>query len=204
MFTFTTRRATTDDLGALVALWQTAQLPVLELEKHFTEFQVAIDQNGRLSAAIGMQVIGHEGRIHSEAYIDFAETDSIRPLLWQRLQTLAHNLGLFRLWTIEPAPYWKKEVGFVDADSAKLEKLPTAFGSRDQEWMTLQLKEETAAPEHLEKEFAMFKEAQRAETERMFQQAKMLKILATLLAALLLFFVVAGGIYLLRHGHQPH
>ncbi len=203
MFTFTTRRATTDDLGALAALWQTAQLPAQELEKHFTDFQVAIDHNGRLSGAIGMQVVGHEGRIYCEAYIDFGLTDPIRPLLWKRLQTLAQNLGLFRLWTIESAPYWKKEVGFVGADTAKLEKLPQAFGPREQAWMTLQLKEEIAAPEHLEKEFAVFKEAQRAESERMFQQARMLKILATVLAVLLLFFVVAAGVYLLRRGH-PH
>lgn len=201
MFTFTTRRATTDDLGALVALWQTAHLPAHELEKHFTDFQVAIDHNGRLSGAIGIDVVGKEARVHSEAYIDFGMTDSIRPLLWQRVQTLAQNLGLFRLWTIESAPYWKKEIGFVEANAAMREKLPERFGSREQPWMTLQLRDEVAAPEHLEKEFAMFREAQRAETERMFQQARNLKILATLLAALLLFFVIVAGIYLLRHSH---
>jgi N-acetylglutamate synthase-like GNAT family acetyltransferase len=203
MFTFTTRRATTDDLGGLVALWQAAHLPAAELEKHFTDFQVAIDQNGRLSAAIGIQVAGKEARVHNEAYIDFGLTDFIRPLLWQRVQTLASNLGLFRLWTIETAPYWKKEVGFVEADKAKLEKLPEVFGSREEPWLTLQLKEEIAAPEHLDKEFAMFKEAQRAETERMLQRAKSLKILATFMAALLFVLVIVGGIYLLRHG-RPH
>lgn len=204
MFTFTTRRATTDDLAALVALWEAAHLPARELEKNFTDFQVAIDQNGRLSGAIGIQVAGHHGRIHSEAYIDFGLTDFIRPLLWTRLQKLSQNLGLFRLWTLESAPYWKKEVGFAEPNSITLEKLPEAFGSREQDWLCLQLKEEMAAPEHLEKQFQMFKEAQRAETERMRQQAKTLKILATVLAALLFLFVIAGGLILLKHGHFPH
>ncbi|MGZ4962707.1 MAG: hypothetical protein ACXWBP_13100 [Limisphaerales bacterium] len=201
MFTFTTRRATTDDLGALEALWKAAPLPVQELEKQFTDFQVAIDQNGRLSGAIALRIVGHQGYIHSEAYVDFSLTDSVRPLLWKRLQTLAQNLGLFRLWTLEQAPYWKKEVGFVGADSAKLEKLPENFGPREQSWLTLQLKEEQAAPDHLEQQFQMFKESQRAETERLYQQAKALKILATIIAVLLFVSVLLGGIFLLRHGH---
>jgi N-acetylglutamate synthase-like GNAT family acetyltransferase len=204
MFTFTTRRATTDDLAALVALWEGAHLPARELEKHFTDFQVAIDHNGKLSGAIGIQVVGHQGRVHSEAYIDFGLTDSIRPLLWKRLQTLSQNLGLFRLWTTDSAPYWKKEVGFAVAGAEKLEKLPEPFGSREQDWLCLQLKEETASPEHLEKEFQMFREAQRAEIERMHQQAKALKILATIIAALIFAFVIVGGLMLLKRGHVAH
>ena len=204
MFTFTTRRATVDDVKALAALWKSAGFPAAELEKRFTDFQVAIDHNGRLSGAIGIRVVGHEGYIHSEAFIDFSFTDLLRPLLWQRVQTLANNVGLFRLWTLETAPYWKKEVGFAEVDRAKLEKLPAEFGSREQPWLALQLKEEHAAPEHLEQQFQMFKESQRAETERMYQQAKTLKILATIIAVLLFFFVLLGGIFLLKHGRAPH
>jgi N-acetylglutamate synthase-like GNAT family acetyltransferase len=202
MFTFTTRRATTDDLKNLVALWKSAGFSAADLEKRFTDFQVVLDHNGRLCGAIGMRIVGHHGYIHSEAYIDFSFTDSVRPLLWKRLQTLANNLGLFRLWTLETAPYWKKEVGFGEAAPEKLEKLPAEFGAREQPWLTLQLKEEHAAPENLEHQFQMFKETQRAETERMFQQAKTLKILATIIAALLLLFVIFGGLFLLKHGHR--
>jgi N-acetylglutamate synthase-like GNAT family acetyltransferase len=203
MFTFTTRRATVDDLKPLVALWQGAGFPVAELEKRFTDFQVAIDHNGRLSGAIGMRTVGHQGYVHSEAYIDFGFTDSVRPLLWKRVQTLANNIGLYRLWTLETAPYWKKEVGFDEAEPEKLEKLPTEFGSRNQPWLTLQLKEEHAAPDHLEQQFQIFKEEQRAEADRMREQAKMLKILATIIAAVLFFLVVFGGYFLLTH-RTPH
>lgn len=203
MFTFTTRRATVDDLKPLVALWQSAGFATTDLEKRFTDFQVAIDQNGRLVAAIAMRIVGHQGFIHSEAYIDFSFTDSVRPLLWKRVQNLANNVGLYRLWTLETAPYWKKEVGFSEVDSAKLEKLPAEFGAREQSWLMIQLKEEHAAPETLEQQFQMFKESQRAETERMYQQAKTLKILATIIAVILFFFVLLGGIYLLKYG-RPH
>jgi len=200
MFTFTTRRATVDDLKPLVALWKAAGFPVADLEKRFTDFQVAIDHNGRLSGAIAMRVAGHQGYVHSEAYIDFSFTDSVRPLLWQRVNNLAKNLGLYRLWTLETAPYWKKEVGFSEADQQKLVKLPEEFGAREQPWLQLQLREEHAAPDSLESQFQMFKESQRAETERMHQQAKTLKILATIIAVLLFFFVLLGGIFLLKHG----
>jgi N-acetylglutamate synthase-like GNAT family acetyltransferase len=204
MFTFTTRRATTDDLRGLVALWQGAGLPLAQLEKHFTDFQVAIDQNGRLSGAIAIQIAAQQGLIHSEAYIDFGLTDQVRPLLWKRLQTLAQNVGLFRLWTIEQAPYWKKAVGFTQADSATLGKLPAEFGAREQPWLTLQLKEEVATPEHLDKEFQLFREAQRAESERLIQRAKTLKIIATIVAAIAFLLLLFALLYLTRHGHVPH
>jgi N-acetylglutamate synthase-like GNAT family acetyltransferase len=204
MLTFSTRRATTDDLGALVALWESAGLSAAELEKQFTDFQVAIDNNNRLVAAIALRIESQQGQIHTEAYIDFALTDCVRPLLWKRLQTVAQNHGLYRLWTTEPAPFWKKEVGFVEADAPKVEKLPNAFGSRDLQWLTLQLRDEVATPEALDKEFAMFREASRANTERAFQQARTLKIIATFLAALLFVLVLIGGFYLLRHGRAPH
>ena len=203
MFTFTTRRATVDDLKPLVTLWRSAGFPVAELEKRFTDFQVAIDHNGRLSAAIGMRTAGQQGYLHSEAYIDFGFTDSVRPLLWKRVLTLANNIGLYRLWTLETAPFWKKEVGFDEAEPQNLEKLPAEFGPRDQPWLMLQLREEHAAPDHLEQQFQMFKEAQRAESDRMREQAKMLKILATIIAVILFFFVLFGGFYLLKHG-RPH
>ena len=52
------RRATTDDLAQLLALWRAAQFPTEELEKQFTDFHVAADAQGNVAAAIGLQLSG--------------------------------------------------------------------------------------------------------------------------------------------------
>src|SRR5271154_1485404 len=109
---YRTRRATVDDLAQLAVLWRAAQMPVAELEKQFTDFQVAEDDQGKVAAAIGLHIDGSSGRGHSETFADFGLTDTLRPALWARLQVVAQNHGLFRLWTEEDAPWWKKDAGF--------------------------------------------------------------------------------------------
>ncbi len=107
------RRATIDDLEKLNEVWRAAHLPAAELEQQFTDFQVAEAPDGRIVGAIAMRVHGFEGHVHSETFPDFALSDAVRPLLWQRLETVAKNHGLFKLWTLETAPFWKKAAGFV-------------------------------------------------------------------------------------------
>ena len=192
------RRATTDDLAQLLELWRAADFPLLELEKRFTEFQVVEMPDGKLGGAIGLQIFGQEGKIHSETFSDFGLTDVLRPLLWKRLEGVAQNHGLFRLWTEEPAPFWKKDVGFVEASDELLKKIPAPLGSPRHGWLMLQLKSEAASPISIEKELAMFQEASKAETEKVFQQARRLKMVATIIAALVFLFVLIGGIYLLK------
>src|SRR5262245_48029320 len=93
------RRATLDDLGALRPLWESMHLPVAELERRLIEFQVAEDSNGKIVGAIGFQSEGRYARIHSEAFSDFGSTDQVRPIFWERIQTLCTNHGIARLWT---------------------------------------------------------------------------------------------------------
>src|SRR5437773_781501 len=100
------RRATLDDVKTLSALWQTMRFPSGELEKRVTEFQVAESTDGKLLGALGLQIAGRQGRLHSEAFSDFALADTLRPLLWERLQAVASNHGLVRLWTQERTPFW--------------------------------------------------------------------------------------------------
>ena len=80
-------------------------------------------------------------------------------------------------------------------------KLPEAFGPQGSGWLSLQLKNESASPISIEKEFALFKEAEKERTEKLFQQARFLKGLATVLAVVLFLLVIVGGVYVLRH--QP-
>lgn len=196
------RRATTDDVPGLIALWKSAHLPADGLDKRFTEFQIVETADGKLLGAIGLQIIGADGRIHSEAYSDFGLTDQLRPSLWERLLTVANNHGLFRLWTDEPAPFWKKECGFVAPPSEALGKFPPQFGKASG---MLQLKEDRAAPAALEAEFARFKAEEGARSEKMFRQARLFKGIAITLSILLFILVAIGVTYMLRYrARLPH
>jgi N-acetylglutamate synthase-like GNAT family acetyltransferase len=178
------RRATTDDLAQLMALWEAAALPAAALEKQFTEFQVAEDAQGQIVGAIALQVAAADGNVHSESFADFALSDTLRPLLWERLETLARSHGLFRLWTVETAPFWKKDIGFSSAPGQP----PEAFGPARGQWLALRLKEESADPNALEAQFNLFREAEKARREKLLQWAQALKTFGTLIAALLFIF----------------
>jgi hypothetical protein len=191
------RRATTEDLEELYSLWQFGQLPAPDLEKSFTEFQVVVAPSGALAGAIGMRLSGLEACLHHETFSDFGLADPLRPLLWQRLQNLARNHGIFRLWTQEPAPFWRHE-GFAPANGELLGKLPAQFGDARRPWLSLQIKDERALPESIDREFARFREMEQERTQRMLQRATSLRWLANILAIALFLFVVFGAIYLLR------
>ena len=190
------RRATTDDLEALIALWKSAYLPAEELDKRFTEFQIVESADGKLLGATGLQIFGSEGKLHSEAFSDFGMTDQLRPLLWERILNVAHNHGLFRLWTDEPAPFWKKECGFISPSAEALARFPLQFGRAE---AVLQLKEDRAAPGALEAEFARFKAEESQHSEKMFQRARFFKGIALALSILLFIFVAVGLFYLFRY-----
>src|SRR5262249_35968233 len=101
----TIRRATVDDLPALKAMWSAAQWPVSELEGRLTEFHV-VESGGQFAGALAVQIIRQHARLHSEDYADFAVADDSRKLFWERIQVIAANLSVFRLWTQETSPFW--------------------------------------------------------------------------------------------------
>jgi N-acetylglutamate synthase-like GNAT family acetyltransferase len=189
------RRAVVDDLGPLAELWRAERMPGDSLEKQFTDFQVAEDGAGRLQAAVALQISGPSGRIHSEAIADFALADILRPLLWERLRGVAQNHGLFRLWTQESAPFWKKDAGFAPANKEAKGKFPEAFGDREGEWLVLRLREEGADPESIERQFAAFRAAEQAKREKLLGQVRPLKWVGIGIAASLLILGFAAAIY---------
>jgi N-acetylglutamate synthase-like GNAT family acetyltransferase len=89
------RRATIEDLPALLSMWQSLSLPTAELQHRLTEFQVLESPSGLLGA-VGFEIIGREGRIHGEAFSDFGFADHFRPELWERLQAVARSKGVVR------------------------------------------------------------------------------------------------------------
>jgi N-acetylglutamate synthase-like GNAT family acetyltransferase len=172
-----TRRATLEDLPQLRAFWHTSHLPEDDLERRFTEFQVAFDSEGNLVGTLGLQMNKNQGLVHSESFASPEVAAEIRPLLWQRVLTVAKNNGLLRLWAL-PTTSFYREQGMTDVDDATRAKLPEGFGSPNADWVTLKLKEENPATVAAEREFEVFAIAQRAESERMISQAKALRLVA--------------------------
>ena len=170
------RRATIEDLQKLTPLWAREGLPAEELSKRLQEFQVVDGPNGELAGAVGLQIVGHEGRLHSEAFLHAEEAESIRARLWERVQMISKNHGLVRMWTQLVAPFWGQN-GFGSPAPEIAAKLPAAFAGDPAPWQFLQLRDEAAAPS-IEKEFAMFREMQKEETNRIFRQAKAMKLVA--------------------------
>lgn len=188
------RRATLDDIGVLKGLWQTMRFAEGELEKRLTEFQVIVGPDQRIVGALGFQMAERQGRIHSETFADFAIADSIRPLIWTRLQSLASNHGIFRLWTQERAPFWT-QTGFKPANEKAMARLPSTWHDHSANWLTLQLKDEEAIAS-LEKEFAMFMESEKQRSAQALDQAKTLKTIVTIFALLVAFAVFAAAAYI--------
>lgn len=174
-------------------------MPAGELEKNLTEFQVAENAHGEVVAALGLRLAGHDGKIHSETYGDFALSDQLRPLFWERLQVLARNHLLFRVWTEEEAPFWKKGAGFSVANEELLAHLPPSFGAGHDHWLALRLRDELADPNLLDAQFALFRETERAQREKLLQRAELLKMAGTGIAVLLFVFALLVLIWFVRH-----
>jgi N-acetylglutamate synthase-like GNAT family acetyltransferase len=199
--TYRVRRATLDDIGQLTSLWQSLHLPAEELAKRITEFQVAESPELQVVGAIGLQINDRQGRLHSEAFTDFALADTLRPKLWERIQSVATNHGLVRLWALEIAPFWS-HCGLAKADPESLEKLPGPWRTFAGQWLTLKLKEDIEEVISADKEFALFMESERQRTARAFQQARVLKFIATLLALGVLLLVMLGAFLVIRRNPQ--
>jgi N-acetylglutamate synthase-like GNAT family acetyltransferase len=201
---FQVRRATVDDLVPLRRLWQQAQLPVAELEKRLTEFQVVETADGDLLGAVGLRIQKGHGHVHSEVYRNPDQADELRGRLWERLLSLARNHGLMRLWLENGASMFWLEHGFEVAGSELQKSLPDSFGTREgQNWLTLTLRQETEAGELLEQEFAIFRESQRQETAHVARRAQFLRWLAAFLVCavlLLVAFSVWAALHLKRKG----
>lgn len=192
---YTLRRATVDDLVGLKILWDRAHLQVLDLEKRLTEFQIAVSDTGDLMGAIGLQLDSKQGKIHSEALAQPENQDYFRQLFWERLQIVARNHGLVRLWTEEASPFWTQRE-FQPADPELIAKrLPAGFGDPTKPWQTLQLREESATAISLEHEFDLFQAAQKESADRLMRQAGMLKTFAY---TLLTVAVVVCGYFVIK------
>jgi N-acetylglutamate synthase-like GNAT family acetyltransferase len=191
------RRATLDDIEQLTALWTLMRFPADDLARRITEFQVCEGSEGRVVGAVGLQIVQKQGLIHSEGFLDFSLADALRPMLWERLRSLAGNHGLTRFWTADPAPFWSQN-GLQKATAQELEKLPAGWRPSGREWLTLKLREDLETVMSADREFALFMESEKERSRRAIQQAKVLKYIATLLAVALFAAVLLAAFFLLR------
>lgn len=164
------RRATMDDFLSLRGLWTSMRFPTEALEKRLTEFQVAETADGQIVGAIGLQIAGQHALLHHEGYTDFSVADAARQLFGERIQTIAAHNGVFRLWTQENAPFWSRW-GFQPASAEILARLPGEWKPAGEKWLTLQIKDEEAIAT-VEKELAVFREAEKKHVAEVLDQAR--------------------------------
>jgi len=193
--TLRVRRATIEDLEMLRPMWESMHLPGATLEPRLTEFQVVENLEGHIVGGIGFQIGGNQGHLHNEAFTDFGLADASRELLWKRVQTLATNHGILRVWMRENTPFWAR-LGFRAATEEDLKRLPVAWNTEGPRWFTLQLKDE-AAIGAVEKELAMFMTAQKRHSERTMDQLRVLKTIATIIAIVFAIIAFGAAIFLL-------
>lgn len=195
------RRATLDDIGRLTAIWESMQYPTQDLAKRVTEFQVAESADGTVLGAVGLQIAERQGLVHSEAFSDFALAEHLRPLLWDRIQNVATNHGLLRVWTQEQAPFWN-HCGMVKAEAEALQKLPSSWRGPSSPWLTLKLRDDVETVMSVDKEFAVFMQSEKQRTEQVFKRARTMKTIATLIALALLIGVVGWAVRLFLRNPQ--
>jgi N-acetylglutamate synthase-like GNAT family acetyltransferase len=184
------RRATIDDVPGLRKLWMEGHLPSLELDKRFTEFQVATDQAGKIVGAIGFHIEQHQGLIHDEVYYPPEVAESVRPIFWERLHNIARNHGLLRVWALATTNFYRSQ-GMVEPDPESLQKLPGSFGNPQAGWLMLKLRDEVPQVVSLDREFALFVQTQKSETEEMVKKAQSLRVIAYLFLTVVVFGLVA-------------
>jgi N-acetylglutamate synthase-like GNAT family acetyltransferase len=195
---FVTRRATVDDLPQLISLWQLEQLPAEALEKRLTEFQIVSDDAGRVLAALGFQISGAQGLVHSECIAQPEIADTLRELLWKRLYVMIQNHALERLWTPLNVPFWR-EKGFERAHAEQLAALPAQFADAGRDWQVKTLRAATASAV-LEREFAQLKALQQQEAAQMQHRVRWMKRLALIVTVIVFILIVVWAVTLFKLG----
>jgi N-acetylglutamate synthase-like GNAT family acetyltransferase len=193
------RRATVDDLPALKTLWAAANWPVDELENRLTEFHV-VESGGQFAGALGVQIVRQYALLHSEDYADFGVADEARKLFWERIQKLAANLGVFRLWTQETSPFWKGW-GFQPPNPETLARLPDEWKNREGQWLTLELKNEDAINRAIKVQFAGLMAEEQQQTARMMEKARVLRTVVIIASFGIFAACLCFAAYLVMHRH---
>jgi N-acetylglutamate synthase-like GNAT family acetyltransferase len=191
------RRATAEDLDALKVIWTSMRLPAEDLGRRLTEFQV-VEASGQVAGAIGFQIVRSAALLHSEGYADYSVADAARNLFWERIQKLAANHGVFRLWTQENSPFWLRW-GFQPADSEALARLPDEWKGSGEKWSTLELKNEAVITAALKNQFAGFMDDEKKRTAQVSAKARTINTIITVAGFGIGIVSIGFAIYLFVH-----
>lgn len=200
------RRATVDDLELLKTLWASMRLSPDELEPRLTEFQVVENHENQVLGAIGIQIVKQHALLHSEGYTDFGVADTARSLFWERVQTLAANHGVFRIWTQERSPFWKS-FGFQPPNNEILPRLPEAWKNEfEGGWLTFQLKNEDVINAAIEKHFVSFMAAEKLENDRVSERVRTINTVIVIVGFSVGILSIGFAVYLFVHRNPfaPH
>lgn len=189
------RRATIDDLPALQALWQRADLPWNELEKFATEFVVIPDGNGMVLAAIGLQVEGDQALLHSEALLSPEKADEYRQILWQRLQIVARNQGVCRIWTMEDASFWNAT--FQKPTAMEIAELKAPFADPSGFWWTHQLMDSKRTQQLLDEQLALWEANRQSESTDLAESIHRIRRMAYATVGVVILMMVFMVVYVL-------
>lgn len=191
------RRATVEDLPALQSLWQRADLPWEQLEKFVTEFQVVDGDAGMLRGAIGLQRDGDQALLHSEALWSEDEGDAVRQALWARVQVLARNQGVLRVWTLEDAPFWQGV--FRLATPAEVTGLTAAFADPEAPWRMLQLVDMARLEQMVQQQALLRGDFSGGADEKFQETVRRIRLAAYGMAVLVILLLVGFALYALVH-----
>ena len=150
------------------------RLPADEMEKQLKDFQVVESADGNVLGAIGVRLSKQHALLFGEGFSDFSVADIARQMFWRRCEALAANHGIFRIWTQETSPFWKRW-GFQPANAEILSRLPEEWNTAEANWFTLELKNEEAVNEALKTKFAGFMDAEKEQTARVAEKARLLR-----------------------------
>jgi len=192
------RRATLDDLATLRTIWLSMRLPADELERRLKDFQVVEDAEGHVLGAVGIQFSKQYALLYAEGYSDFSIADVARQMFWRRLEALAANHGIFRIWTQETSPFWTRW-GFQPAGAEILLRLPDEWKASEGRWFTNELKNEEVVTAALQNKFAGFMDAEKQQTARVAGKARTLRTVITVVFFAIGIVSIGFAIYLLVH-----
>lgn len=197
----TFRRATLDDLETLRGLWRECLLPEHELEKRFTEFQLAVDDHDWILGALALRFSGLHGLVHSLALRRADPDGTLHRQLWERILGLAQQHGAIRLWTRLHGQPWN-QWGFAPPDPAQRRQVPPDFGQTGETWWTLKLRDEPLKLIAAEEQLEAYLELERSKTDLMIRRGRFLKIAATTFAAVLFALALAILVLVVRRGRS--